>query len=221
MSVGCVVLASGESVRFGTNKLMTDFCGKPLLSWLLDALPRGLSSVVVTRSEAVRDLAQTKGFRCLLHRLPEVRDTIRLGLAVLPDTEGCLFCVGDQPLLTRGTIEKVVAEYRAHPDAIVRAAFGTREGNPAIFPRAFYDELSTLCEGEAGVSVIRRHRTGCARCRRPLPRNWPTRTPPRPSGRWRRSNAVRKRSDRPCCFWATDAQLPGTPIIPSSGTAAW
>lgn len=157
MSVGCVVLASGESVRFGTNKLMTDFCGKPLLSWLLDALPRGLSSVVVTRSEAVRDLAQTKGFRCLLHRLPEVRDTIRLGLAVLPDTEGCLFCVGDQPLLTRGTIEKVVAEYRAHPDAIVRAAFGTREGNPAIFPRAFYDELSTLCEGEAGVSVIRRH----------------------------------------------------------------
>jgi len=157
MSVGCVVLASGESVRFGTNKLMTDFCGKPLLSWLLDALPKGLSSVVVTRSEAVRDLAQAKGCRCLLHRLPEVRDTIRLGLAALPHTEGCLFCVGDQPLLTRATIEKVIGTYRARQDAVVRAAYGDREGNPVLFPPSLYGELSALDEGEAGVTVIRRH----------------------------------------------------------------
>jgi molybdenum cofactor cytidylyltransferase len=157
MAIGCVVLASGESVRFGTNKLLTDFCGQPLLGCLLDILPKTLQTVVVTRSEAVRDLAHARGHRCLLHQLPEVRDTIRLGLMALPHTDGCLFCVGDQPLLTRATVEKVIAAYAAHPDKLVRAAFGEREGNPALFPPDLYGELSALLPGEAGVTVIRRH----------------------------------------------------------------
>lgn len=157
MRIGCVVLASGESVRFGGNKLLTPFRGKPMLAHLLLALPPALHTVVVTRSEAVRTLAIGMGYRCVLHREPEVRDTIRIGLAELPDTEGCLFCVGDQPLLTAETLEKVIADFTAHPQAIVRAAYEGREGNPAIFPRALYGELSALGEGEAGVTVIRRH----------------------------------------------------------------
>ena len=157
MAIGCVILASGESVRFGSNKLLADFGGKPMLACLLDALPAELLSVVVTRSEAVRDLVQARGFTCILHKQPEVRDTIRLGLEALRDTEGCLFCVGDQPLLTRATVEKVIADYRAHPEAIVRAAYAGREGNPVLFPPAFYGELIALQEGEAGVTVIRRH----------------------------------------------------------------
>ncbi|HNX62997.1 MAG TPA: nucleotidyltransferase family protein [Candidatus Limiplasma sp.] len=157
MEIGCVILASGESVRFGSNKLLADFCGKPLLTHLLDALPGGLTTVVVTRSVAVCELAKANGFRCLLHRQPEVRDTIRLGLAALPDTEGCLFCVGDQPLLTAETIQKVVDAYREDPTRIVRAAYGERQGNPALFPPSLYGELATLAEGEAGVTVIRRH----------------------------------------------------------------
>ena len=157
MKIGCVILASGESVRFGSNKLLADFCGKPLLIHLLDALPGGLATVVVTRSAAVCELAKAKGFRCLLHRQPEVRDTIRLGLAALPEIDGCLFCVGDQPLLTAETIQKVVDAYREDPTRIVRAAYGERQGNPALFPPSLYGELATLAEGEAGVTVIRRH----------------------------------------------------------------
>jgi molybdenum cofactor cytidylyltransferase len=80
-----------------------------------------------------------------------------LGLAALPDTEGCLFCVGDQPLLTAETILKVVDAYRDDPTRIVRAAYGERQGNPALFPPSLYGELATLAEGEAGVTVIRRH----------------------------------------------------------------
>lgn len=157
MRIGCVILASGESVRFGSNKLLADFGGKPMLTHLLDALPSGLQCVVVTRSEAVRALAEAQGLPCILHHLPEVRDTIRLGLEALSGTQGCLFCVGDQPLLTRETLQKVLAEYAAYPDSIVRAAFEGREGNPAIFPPTLYGELCELREGEAGVTVIRRH----------------------------------------------------------------
>lgn len=157
MAIGCVVLASGESVRFGANKLLTEFGGKPMLAHLFAALPPELSAVVVTRSEGVQALAQAHGLRCLLHSLPEVRDTIRLGLTALGDTQGCLFCVGDQPLLTRGTVERVMALYAQHPGSIVRAAFAGREGNPVLFPPELYPELLQLAPGESGVTVIRRH----------------------------------------------------------------
>lgn len=160
MNIGCVVLASGESVRFGSNKLLADFCGQPVLAHLLEALPDTLHTVVVTRSEAVQALARARGYACLLHRLPEVCDTIRLGLSLLTDTDGCLFCVGDQPLLTRETIRKVLAAYAEHPTDIVRAAFHGRQGNPVLFPPALYGELNALGEGEAGVTVIRRHAAG-------------------------------------------------------------
>lgn len=157
MTLGCVVLASGESVRFGSNKLLADFAGEPMLRRLFAVLPEGLKSIVVTRSLAVRDLAQAYGLPCILHHLPEVRDTIRLGLSALADTDGCLFCVGDQPLLTRRTLEAVLATYRERPEGIVRAAYRSREGNPALFAPPLYGELLSLGEGEAGVTVIRRH----------------------------------------------------------------
>ena len=157
MEIGCVVLASGESVRFGSNKLLADFGGQPMLWHLLHALPKGLRTMVVTRSEAVEALARELGFACILHRLPEVRDTIRLGLTTLMDTDGCLFCVGDQPMLTAATLRAVIDTFTEHPDGIVRAAYAGRQGNPALFPRALYGELCSLAEGEAGVTVIRRH----------------------------------------------------------------
>ena len=31
LPVGCVIMASGVSRRFGSNKLLADFCGEPML----------------------------------------------------------------------------------------------------------------------------------------------------------------------------------------------
>lgn len=157
MKIGCIVLASGESVRFGSNKLLADFCGKPLLTHLLDALPAELYTIVVARDAAVQSLVRKCGFPCVLQSLPAVRDTIRFGLVQLRGTDGCLFCVGDQPLLRRSTIRAMLDAFTQNPKHIVRAAFQGREGNPVLFPAALYGELASLREDEAGVTVIRRH----------------------------------------------------------------
>lgn len=158
MNIGCVVLASGESVRFGSNKLLTNFAGKPMLSYLLNILPGSLQTIVVTRSEGVKALAEGMGFPCLLHHEPEVRDTIRLGLEALQDTDACLFCVGDQPLLYRETLERMLNHYQPEQGMILRAGYAGVGGNPALFPRSMYPELMTLQQGESGVTVIHRHK---------------------------------------------------------------
>ena len=55
LTVGCVIMASGLSRRFGTNKLLADFCGQPMLCRAFDATatPGIAARIVETRSEDV------------------------------------------------------------------------------------------------------------------------------------------------------------------------
>ena len=39
-AVGCVIMASGRAVRFGSNKLLADFGGAPLIARALDVTGR-------------------------------------------------------------------------------------------------------------------------------------------------------------------------------------
>ena len=114
LPVGCVIMASGLARRFGSNKLLADFGGRPLLCRALDATntPQLAARIVVTRSAEVEALCKAEGVPCLVHGLPGRNDTVRLGLDALlaarPDLAGCMFLPGDQPLLQRETVESMV-----------------------------------------------------------------------------------------------------------------
>ena len=154
---GCVIMASGYGNRFGSNKLLTDFCGKPLLQWLLDAT-RGVfdKAVVVTRYPEIEALGQQQNLAVVLHSLPHQSDTIRLGLnAIGEGTDYCMFCPGDQPLLSRTTLQKMIHQVRLRnsEDEIFRLSCHTHVGSPVIFPRKYYAELSDL-QGDRGGSTI-------------------------------------------------------------------
>ena len=117
LTVGCVIMASGLSRRFGTNKLLADFCGQPMLCRAFDATatPGIAARIVVTRSEEVQALCRAQGVPVLLHSLPGRNDTVRLGLSALleqlPELSGCMFLPGDQPLLRRETVEAMTERF--------------------------------------------------------------------------------------------------------------
>lgn len=117
LTVGCVIMASGLSRRFGTNKLLADFCGQPMLcrAFAATATPGIAARIVVTRSEDVQALCRTQGVPVLLHSLPGRNDTVRLGLSALleqlPELSGCMFLPGDQPLLRRETVEAMTERF--------------------------------------------------------------------------------------------------------------
>ena len=72
LPVGCVIMASGLARRFGSNKLLADFGGRPLLCRALEvtATPALAARVVVTRSAEVKALCDAQAVPCLLHSLP-------------------------------------------------------------------------------------------------------------------------------------------------------
>lgn len=154
----CVIMASGLGKRFGDNKLMADFLGKPMITRILDAT-EGLfrKRVVVTRHENVAELCRDRDVLVVLHDLPHRSDTVRLGLKAVGDTERCMFCPGDQPLLSKDTIAALLLCAVNKPETIWRTCYDQIPGSPVLFPKWAFSELLTLPTGKGGGMVIEHH----------------------------------------------------------------
>lgn len=156
--IGCVIMASGFSKRFGSNKLMADFHGVPMIQKALDATEDLFAHrVVVTRHESVAALCRMQNVDVVLHNLPQRSDTVRLGLEAMPDMDACMFLPGDQPLLHRETVSMLLENWQENPDRIIRPAYEDNEGSPVLFPAWAFPELKNLPDGRGGGVVIKEH----------------------------------------------------------------
>ena len=155
---GCVIMASGMGTRFGGNKLMADFGGKPMILRTLRAT-EGLfaARVVVTRHADVAEICRAAGAEVILHDLPLRSDTVRLGTGRMLGMDGCMFCQADQPLLRRATVAAMLNAWRGDQDFILRAACSGAAGSPVLFPRWAFDELQTLPEGKGGGALMKKY----------------------------------------------------------------
>ena len=163
MKIGCVIMASGMARRFGSNKLLHDFHGEPIMVRVLRSVKKaGIPyPIVVTRHPEVVEICSEEGIPAILHDLPKRSDTVRLGMEYLlktcPELEGILFAASDQPCLKWESIAALCDALRAEPDCIHRLSFQGTAGNPVLFPRSVFEELLNLPEGKGGGMVIKAH----------------------------------------------------------------
>lgn len=156
--VGCVIMASGMSKRFGINKLMAEFNDAPMVLQALKATEHLFSQcIVVTRHKEVAKFCEDYGVKVLLHDLPYRSDTIRLGLEALGDLDACMFLPSDQPLIRKETIFSLIQTWENAREYIVRPACDGIPGSPVLFPSWSFSELLTLPEGKGGNFVIQKH----------------------------------------------------------------
>ena len=179
LPVGCVLMASGLATRFGSNKLLADFGGQPMLCRAFAATDTPLlaARVVVTRSAEVKELCEQAQIPVVFHTLPGRNDTVRLGLDALlaahPELTGCMFLPGDQPLLRRESVEALVRAFSASrvcgqtqketEREIFRLAYRAETdpepvvGSPVLFGCEDFAALRTLPEGKGGGVLLRKH----------------------------------------------------------------
>ena len=170
MIIGCILMAAGISERFGCgNKLMADLDGKPLISYpvqtllsvkeVFDRTDTGISLdlLTVTRWPEVREVCLAAGMPCILYEGGLQSDTIRVGLEAAADRnwQGCMFPAGDQPLITAGTIKRLIRTFASWPDQPCRASWQGNAANPVIFPSVCFDALKRLRGDEGGRQVLR------------------------------------------------------------------
>ena len=161
LKLGCVVLAAGSAARFGANKLTAELLGQSLIRRALEAVPaeRFDKVVVVTQYPEVMALAGEFRFAAVHNARPEegLSRSVALGLTEVRDCDGVLFCVSDQPLLRRESVERLTELWRARPEKIAALGHGGVRGNPCLFPARFFPELMALEGDHGGSTVIRRH----------------------------------------------------------------
>lgn len=157
-------LASGNSRRFGQNKLLHMLDGKPLYRHGLDMLAKltqergDCTLTIVSRYMAVRAGAQALGVHAV--NSPESEKglsyTIRAGLDALDlqDNDFIVFVVADQPYLTKETVARLLDA--AKPGVrMARVAYGERRGNPNLFSAALAPALRALEGDEGGRELLR------------------------------------------------------------------
>lgn len=161
LKIGCVLMASGNGKRFGSNKLTAEFHGKSLFSHALETIPSACLDriVVVTQYAGFMHDVKEYHFTPIFNHRPDlgISHTIHLGLAALRDCDGALFMVADQPLLRQESVAALVEFWKAHPTCIAALAHHGKRGNPCLFPARFYPELMSLTNDHGGSTVIQQH----------------------------------------------------------------
>lgn len=161
MEVGCVLMASGFGARFGSNKLLAEAGGVPLIRRALDLYRQTAFArrAVVSQYPEILSLGESLGFLPIYNPSADqgISASVRLGTAALSDMDALLFGVCDQPWLTAESIARLLETFRAHPEDICSLARQGRRGNPAVFPAAFFPELLALSGDTGGGQVMKRH----------------------------------------------------------------
>lgn len=151
-------MASGFGSRFGSNKLLKEVEGLPMICRAFAALPACLfeRAVVVSSYPEILALAREAGY-CPIpnHEAAEGQSaSLRLGLSQLLDMDGVLFSVCDQPWLRIRSVERLLKQFLARPDQICALSWQGKRGSPVIFPAYAFPELLELSGDQGGRKII-------------------------------------------------------------------
>lgn len=164
-----LVLAAGRSERMGTPKQLLPFGSVTLIEQVVRTLTRsrlGKDVVVVLGHRAMDIVKRISGLPVRLAYNPDPEgdmvSSIRCGLAYIEPEQAFLVALGDQPLVTTGIVNRLIAEYERLPEGMVLPVHEGKRGHPMILSPAYREEI--LFESMAGgLKTLRDRHAGSVR----------------------------------------------------------
>lgn len=160
-TVAGVILAAGASSRMGRPKQLLNWGGRPLVRVAAEHALASLDHVVVVVGGASAEVAAALGDLAVEivvnNAYAEGQSTsLRAGIAALaPDVAAALVLLGDQPFVTPGVIDRIVAAWRQSRLPIAAPVYRGQRGNPVLFAHDIFPELLTV-RGDQGARDILR-----------------------------------------------------------------
>lgn len=154
-----LLLASGAARRFGSNKLIERLGEHAVVRWPGDALADEVDELFVVVADdgaGIRDAFAGLPARFVVNREAHagLSSSIRAGVSALPPgTDAVVIALGDQPLLDRSVVARVIARWREGGASAVAASYADGRGHPVLFGAALFPALRTL-EGDRGARVL-------------------------------------------------------------------
>ncbi len=161
-----IILAAGESTRFGSPKQLLDWKGKPFVHHVAKtALHAGLWPVVVVTGSHAADIESAlSGLRVNIAHNPEYQNgqstSIRTGLESLPrNTGAAVFLLADQPQIPTEVIRALTESHSQNLQPILAPlVLEERRANPVLFDRVTFPDLLKLTGDVGGRAIFDKHR---------------------------------------------------------------
>ncbi len=166
----CIILAAGESSRFGRLKQIEPVGGTCLVGVVAGNALRcaGLEKVILVLgagSDEVRnalgEIAGDDKLEIVVNRdyRKGMSTSLRAGLGKAR-AEGCdaaLFLLGDMPMIDADVLDTVIARYRSSDCKICYAMTDGHAGHPIIARKDLFDEFMNVEGDVGGREVVRRN----------------------------------------------------------------
>ncbi len=161
-----VILAAGDSTRFGSPKQLLEWKGKPFIRHIAEtALQADLQPVVVVTGIHHAEI------KSCLQDLPVTAiqnqnykngqsESIKLGIKSLPDNIGAsIFLLADQPQIPAAVIKALKERHSETLSPIIAPlVLGERRANPVLFDKATFSDLLQLTGDVGGRAIFDKHK---------------------------------------------------------------
>jgi molybdenum cofactor cytidylyltransferase len=165
--IGAVILAAGESSRFGGPKQLVEFRGKSLIRRITDsAMEAGCSPIVVVigsdGEKVSRELEGTNVTNIENEIWQQgMGSSIRAGIRHLVDNardiDAAILLVCDQPAVDAQAIVRLIRLRETTKKDIIASSYANTLGVPALFARSLFFELLSLGDKAGAKSIILRN----------------------------------------------------------------
>jgi molybdenum cofactor cytidylyltransferase len=164
--VAAIILAAGLSSRLGKPKLLLPLNGRSLIRRTVEQVIAGGGGVweeiiVVVGHEAARVQEELEGLPIRTVFNPQfalgMSASLIAGLqAISPQAEGAMIFLGDQPLVSKEVVRRMLAVFRGSRRPIVVPVYDGVRGNPVLFSSSLFSELMTVEGDKGGREVVMR-----------------------------------------------------------------
>jgi molybdenum cofactor cytidylyltransferase len=156
-----ILLAAGQSQRFGSHKLLHPLNNKPMLLVSAEKLARVLPNSVVVIHPQLESLVpqlQQLSLRVVIndHAADGMGSSIACGVDASQDASGWLIVLADMPFIKAETISLLADKLQNH-GGMVAPVYEQQRGHPVGFHQQYKDELMALSGDVGARRVIEKH----------------------------------------------------------------
>jgi molybdenum cofactor cytidylyltransferase len=163
-----IILAAGQSIRFGKPKQLLKLNDKYLLEWVLDAaLGSQLEKILLVLGHQHQTILSALGEKTRHPNLQIVNNhhyqdgqstSLQAGVDKIRDKfPAAMFLLGDQPMQSSENIDTILEQFRVSDKDIGVPVFEGKRGNPVIFCQKFFGHLAKITGDIGARNIIRDH----------------------------------------------------------------